>query len=425
MFLRQPVIGAQAPQRGVRLPALRLQHRALRLARRLFLFQRLQIRRQRRQPVQGFVLLHRLPPLFAPIGQAAAIQRRLRRRLRLLQGSVGFSLQPLRALAVRGMLGQRLRVAPDLFVRRRQLRGAALALLLQAARLREAGAPALQQFAQPRMVTQPFGGGLLRVQFGLLRVQALALGLLQPARMAQRQPVTSLPFPLQLLPPLLLRQYCLRQPLLFLARQAGFTPRRLQPLRRLVAAQAFQLRLRLRFALAGLPPGLLGAGAVPPRLFRFLAKLPALPRLFPGLLRPRRGRAPLRQPRRHLLALRGVQQLHPVCARLPLLQLQRASRALEHPLRDQAVDFAAGQFFQQFGARVGIGVEKGGETALRQQHGFGETRVIQAGDVFDAFELVRHLAAEDFAIGVGQFHLGACSAPSALSRARRWLQNAR
>ncbi|RBH40002.1 hypothetical protein C3F00_041980, partial [Pseudomonas sp. MWU13-2860] len=106
-------------------------------------------------------------------------------------------------------------------------------------------------------------------------VQALALCLLQPARMAQRQPVTSLPFPLQFLPPLLLRQYCLRQPLLFLARQAGFTPRRLQPLRRFVAAQAFQLRLRLRFALAGLPPGLLGAGAVPPRLFRFLAKLPA------------------------------------------------------------------------------------------------------------------------------------------------------
>ncbi|MNE93784.1 hypothetical protein D3C80_1916770 [compost metagenome] len=52
----------------------------------------------------------------------------------------------------------------------------------------------------------------------------------------------------------------------------------------------------------------------------------------------------------------------------------------EYLCRQPPINLGAGQFFQQFGTFVGLGVQEGGELALRQHHRFGEAAKIQPGD---------------------------------------------
>ena len=108
----------------------------------------------------------------------------------------------------------------------------------------------------------------------------------------------------------------------------------------------------------------------------------------------------------------GGQQLHAVGLGLGACQgLARLAGALEHGLGQLAVDFGAGQLFQQFGAVVGVGVQEGGKAALGQQHGFGEAAEVQAGDLCDAPGLVLAVGGQDVArarggIDLGQLDLG-------------------
>ena len=80
--------------------------------------------------------------------------------------------------------------------------------------------------------------------------------------------------------------------------------------------------------------------------------------------------------------------------------------AFKYLLRDQAIHFAAGELLQQLGAFVGAGMQKGGKTALRQQHGFGKAGKVQAGQRFDLAQFVVYLAGQDFTVGTGQLHFG-------------------
>ncbi|MCY1345718.1 hypothetical protein D9M69_317830 [compost metagenome] len=101
-----------------------------------------------------------------------------------------------------------------------------------------------------------------------------------------------------------------------------------------------------------------------------------------------------------------VEQFDALGTRAQLIQRAlHLAGTLEHPLRDQPVDFAAGQLFQQFGALVGAGFEEGGEAALGEQHGFGEALEVEAGERFGLLELVVDLVGEDFSVGAGQFDL--------------------
>src|SRR5690606_35720649 len=51
---------------------------------------------------------------------------------------------------------------------------------------------------------------------------------------------------------------------------------------------------------------------------------------------------------------------------------------------DPAVNFSAGDLFQYRCTRVRVGLQKRGETALRQQHGTGEAVEIHSGDTLYA-----------------------------------------
>ena len=104
----------------------------------------------------------------------------------------------------------------------------------------------------------------------------------------------------------------------------------------------------------------------------------------------------------HRSALLVAHQLHAVGAGLELGQfVPGLARLLEDLARDFAVDFAAGQFFEQFGALVGAGVQKGREAALGEQHGLGEAREVEAGDFGDVSEFLAAFVAEDGAITFG------------------------
>ena len=106
----------------------------------------------------------------------------------------------------------------------------------------------------------------------------------------------------------------------------------------------------------------------------------------------------------HRGALLVAHQCHAVGAGLELGQFVPGfARLLEDLARDFTVDFAAGQFFEQFGALVGAGVQKGREAALGEQHRLGEAREIEAGDLGDALQLVVGLRAEDGAVAGREF----------------------
>ena len=109
----------------------------------------------------------------------------------------------------------------------------------------------------------------------------------------------------------------------------------------------------------------------------------------------------------HGRALLGAEQGHAGGLGFELVKLLLGfAGLLKHFFGDFAVDLGAGEFFQQFGALVGAGVQKGGKTALRQQHGFGEARKVQPRDGLNAFELVVGLGAENLARAGGEFDLG-------------------
>ena len=109
----------------------------------------------------------------------------------------------------------------------------------------------------------------------------------------------------------------------------------------------------------------------------------------------------------HFGALFGAEQFHAVGAGLELVELPFGFACLlKNPARNIAVDFAAGQFFQQLCTLVGAGVEECRKAALGKQHGFGKAREIEAGDLGDALQLVIALRAEDGAIAIGEFDLG-------------------
>ena len=92
-------------------------------------------------------------------------------------------------------------------------------------------------------------------------------------------------------------------------------------------------------------------------------------------------------------------------ARLELVQLiPGVARLLKHFAGNIAVDFGAGQLFQQFGALVGAGVQERCKTALRQQHRLGKAREIQAGDGRNEFELFAAFFAQDGAVAGGQLN---------------------
>ena len=109
-----------------------------------------------------------------------------------------------------------------------------------------------------------------------------------------------------------------------------------------------------------------------------------------------------------LLALLLGQQLHAIGMGLVFLQrLACIACAFEHGLRNLAVDVGAGEFFQQLGAFVGAGLQKGRKAALGQQHGFGKARKVQPGDLGHLLELFTAVVAEDMAVGHSrQFNLG-------------------
>ena len=66
-----------------------------------------------------------------------------------------------------------------------------------------------------------------------------------------------------------------------------------------------------------------------------------------------------------VFTLFAAEQLDAIGARLPLFQLLTGlAGLLEDALREAAVDFAAGQLFQQLGTLVGAGFEEGGKTSL-------------------------------------------------------------
>lgn len=160
-------------------------------------------------------------------------------------------------------------------------------------------------------------------------------------------------------------------------RQAGSSTR----LPRLPAAQLRLLQLRaplapgLQLALARQQRRLLGGQHGGP-LFQGSA-LPVIQQLDSG--------GPLLQPFEGHLRLAGM---------------------FEHPLGDPPVDVGAGELLQKFGAALRIGLEKGGETALGEQHGAGETREVEAGERLDPRQLVADLVGEDAAVRRGQLDPG-------------------
>src|SRR3990167_1637666 len=108
-----------------------------------------------------------------------------------------------------------------------------------------------------------------------------------------------------------------------------------------------------------------------------------------------------------LTTLLITQQLDACGARAQLVEGDLDLAGLfEHALGNLPVDIGAGQFLQQLGALVGARLEEGGETALGQQHGLGETLEIQAGEALGLAQLLVDLVGEDGAIGRRQFHLG-------------------
>ena len=108
----------------------------------------------------------------------------------------------------------------------------------------------------------------------------------------------------------------------------------------------------------------------------------------------------------------GAEQLHTVGLGLQALQrLAGIAGALEHGLRNLAVNFRAGQLFQQFGAFVGFGFQKGRKPALCQQHGLGEAPKVQPGEGGNAFEFFVAVRGENRACASGcidlcQLYLG-------------------
>jgi len=96
----------------------------------------------------------------------------------------------------------------------------------------------------------------------------------------------------------------------------------------------------------------------------------------------------------HRGTLLVAEQFHAVGAGFELVELAfRFARLFEHLARNLAVDLGAGQFFEQFGAFVGAGVEEGRKAALGEQHGLGEAREIEAGNLGDALQLFLGLRA--------------------------------
>ena len=108
----------------------------------------------------------------------------------------------------------------------------------------------------------------------------------------------------------------------------------------------------------------------------------------------------------------GVQRLHALQQGLLLFQLLACfAGTLKHSLRDLAVDLGAGQLFEQLGTLVGVGVQKSRKTALRQQHGLGESSKVQAREADDALELVIAVGGENCSftrgwVNVCQLYLG-------------------
>ena len=70
--------------------------------------------------------------------------------------------------------------------------------------------------------------------------------------------------------------------------------------------------------------------------------------------------------------------------------------ALVHPKRNVAVDFGAGDLFQQGPPVIGGGLEEGGEISLGEEHGAGEALEVQPRDFFDPVWHVGELSGEDF-----------------------------
>ncbi len=111
--------------------------------------------------------------------------------------------------------------------------------------------------------------------------------------------------------------------------------------------------------------------------------------------------------RLQLGALFVAEQLDPFGAGAQLVKADlHLAGLLEHPLRNLPVDLGAGQLFQQLGALVGVGLEKSGETALGQQHGFGKALEIQAGEALGLAQLLVDLVGDDLPVCRGQFDLG-------------------
>ena len=102
------------------------------------------------------------------------------------------------------------------------------------------------------------------------------------------------------------------------------------------------------------------------------------------------------------------------------LLFEGVAQALVHGDGDAAVDFGAGDLFEQRRAFVRCGAEEGGEVALGEEHGAGEALVVHAGEAFDGGGDVFEAGGKEFAaFGVGQFVFGvlefaACFAPRAV-----------
>ena len=102
------------------------------------------------------------------------------------------------------------------------------------------------------------------------------------------------------------------------------------------------------------------------------------------------------------------------------LLFEGVAQALVHGDGDAAVDFGAGDLFEQRRAFVRCSAEEGGEVALGEEHSAGEALVVHAGEAFDGGGDVFEAGGEEFAaFGVGQFVFGvlefaACFAPRAV-----------
>jgi len=137
----------------------------------------------------------------------------------------------------------------------------------------------------------------------------------------------------------------------------------------------------------------------------------------PLALAPRRGEGGLqralldRQLRRLVaerLALLVIEQFDAIGASAQLVERAfHFASLLEHPLGNQPVDIGAGQLFEQLGALVGRGFQKGREAALGQQHRLGETAEIQTGQALHLPGLFAEFVGDDLTVQACQLGLGA------------------